>query len=98
MFDKFFACVFDCSLMALMIKRQKHQWRSDTFITKLQQSLELCYKSITPPWMFFTAFKLYKWYQITQSVCIVSVELKKKVKKSITAEFLLHIGAKEQTG
>ena len=25
-------------------------------------------KIITPPWMLFTFFKLYKWYQITQSV------------------------------
>ena len=23
-------------------------------------------KSNTPPWMFFTFFKLYKWYQIAQ--------------------------------
>ena len=25
-------------------------------------------KSNTPPWMFFTFFKLYKWYQITQRI------------------------------
>ena len=25
-------------------------------------------KSITPPWVFFTFFKLYKWDQIVQSV------------------------------
>ena len=24
-------------------------------------------KSNTPPWLFFTFFKLYKWYQIAQS-------------------------------
>ena len=24
-------------------------------------------KSNTPPWVFFTFFKLYKWYQIAQS-------------------------------
>ena len=25
-------------------------------------------KSNTPPWVFFTFFKLYKWYQIAQSI------------------------------
>ena len=25
-------------------------------------------KSNTPPWMFFTFFKLYKWYQIAQRI------------------------------
>ena len=25
-------------------------------------------KSNTPPWVFFTFFKLYKWYQIKQSI------------------------------
>ena len=28
--------------------------------------------SITPSWVFLTFFKLYKWYQITQSVSNVS--------------------------
>ena len=27
-------------------------------------------KSNTPPWVFFTFFKLYKWYQITQRITI----------------------------
>ena len=35
-------------------KREKHPWRSVT-------------KSNTPPWVFFTFFKLYEWYQIAQS-------------------------------
>ena len=31
--------------------------------------MEECYftKSNTPPWVFFTFFKLYEWYQIAQS-------------------------------
>ena len=31
---------------------------------------QICHitKSSTPPWVFFTYFKLYKWYQIAQSV------------------------------
>ena len=39
-------------------KREKHPWRSVTFSTN----------SNTPPWVFLTFFKLYKWYQIAQSV------------------------------
>ena len=35
-------------------KRKKHQWRST--------------KSNTPPWVFFTFLKLYKWYQIAQNI------------------------------
>ena len=42
-------------------KREKHPWKSVTFI-KVED------KSNTPPWVFFTFFKLYKWYQITQSI------------------------------
>ena len=42
-------------------KREKHPWRSVNFckvagFTKIN----------TPPWVFFTFFKLYKWYQIAQ--------------------------------
>ena len=37
-------------------KREKHPWRSVTLNTK----------SNTPPWVFFSFFKLYKWYQIVQ--------------------------------
>ena len=32
--------------------------------------LEKCYFYYTPPWMFLTFLKLYKWYQIAQSVLI----------------------------
>ena len=43
-------------------KRQKHQWKSVTF-SKVAGS-----KSNTPPSVFFMFFKLYKWYQIAQSI------------------------------
>ena len=29
-------------------------------------------KSNTPPWVFFTFFKLYRWYQIAQNITFVS--------------------------
>ena len=41
-------------------KREKHLLRSRL-------------KSNTPPWVFFTFFKLYKWYQIAQSITYSSL-------------------------
>ena len=42
-------------------KREKYPRRSVTFSKVVGQSN-------TPPWVFFTFFKLYKWYQIIVSV------------------------------
>ena len=39
-------------------KREKHPWTSVNFSTKIK----------IPPWVFFTFFKLYKWYQIAQRI------------------------------
>ena len=44
-------------------KREKHPWRSVNFCTKIN----------TPPWVFFTFFTLYKWYQIAQRITIMSI-------------------------
>ena len=43
--------------------REKHPWRNDT----LDEACNFT-KSITPPKVFFTFFKLYKWYEITQRI------------------------------
>ena len=45
-------------------KREKHPWRRITF-SKVSLLLT---KSGIPPWVFFTFFKLHKWYQIAQSI------------------------------
>ena len=46
-------------------KRKKHPWMSVNF------SLACNFTKInTPPWMFFTFFKLYKWFQIAQRTTI----------------------------
>ena len=42
-------------------KHEKHSWRR-VFFSKVAGL------SNTPPWVFFTFFKLYKWYQITQRI------------------------------
>ena len=42
-------------------KHEKHPWRSVNFC-----------KINTPPWVFFTFFKLYKWYQIAQRITNVT--------------------------
>ena len=42
----------------VQFKKQEHPWRSVAFSTK----------SNTPPCVFFTSFKLHKWYQIAQII------------------------------
>ena len=53
---------------ALFKKREKQSWRNVTLV-KLQGKAYNFDKSSTTPWIFFfTLFKLWKWYQIPQSV------------------------------
>ena len=66
----------DLVLFVQLQKREKHPWRSDIFskVAGFSFSLQLqasdCNftKSNTSPWVFFTFFKLHKWYLIVQSV------------------------------
>ena len=46
-------------------KREKPLWRSVTF-SKVEGKAYNFTKSNISPWIFFTFFKLYKWYQIAQ--------------------------------
>ena len=46
-------------------KREKHPWRSATFSNFT--------KGNTLAWVFFTFFKLYKWYQIAQRITYKSL-------------------------
>ena len=56
-----------CYNFVLFKKREKHPWKSVTF-SKLQTETCNFTKSNTPPWMFFTFIKLYKWYHIAQRI------------------------------
>ena len=49
-------------------KREKHPWRSATFSKVFRLKAFTFTKNNTPPWVFFTFFKLYKWYQIAQNI------------------------------
>ena len=49
-------------------KREKHSWRRVTFSTVAAFKACDFTKSNNPPWVFFTFFKLYKWYQIVQKI------------------------------
>ena len=40
----------------------------ESYLVKLQASARTFTKSNSPPWVFFTFFKLYKRYQILQKV------------------------------
>ena len=51
-------------------KREIHPWRGDLFV-KLQALSYNFTKSTTPPRVFFTFFKLDKWYKITHSVSYI---------------------------
>ena len=42
-------------------------------LVKLQASACYFTKNSTPPWMFPTLFKLYKWYQITQIITNIEI-------------------------
>ena len=42
---------------------KKHPWRSVAF-----SKVAVFTKSNIPPWVFFSFFKLYKWYQIAQHI------------------------------
>ena len=44
-------------------EREKSPWRSVAFSKVVN----------TPPWVFFTFFKLYKWYQIAQRITIIFI-------------------------
>ena len=49
-------------------KREKHPWMIVTFRKFCSLKLANFTKSNTPPWVFFTFFKLYEWYQIAQHI------------------------------
>ena len=49
-------------------KCEKHPWRSINFSIKIS----------TPPWVFFTFFKLYIWYQIAQCITFLAMVRKSK--------------------
>ena len=51
----------DLLLFVQFKKREKHPWRSVNFSNNFT-------KINTPPWVFFTFLKLYRWYQIVQNI------------------------------
>ena len=57
-------CAIWCHLYNL--KNVKNTHGGVLILVKLQASPCIFTKIITPPWVFFTLFKLHKWYQIAQ--------------------------------
>ena len=53
--------------------REKLPWRNVTF-----SKVAGFTKSNTPPWVFFTFFKLFKWYQIAQRITSNSIKKSKR--------------------
>ena len=50
-------------------------------LVKLQAESFIFTKSNTPPWVFFTFFKLYRWYQIAQRITFGKKVIKKVIGK-----------------
>ena len=50
------------------LKNIKNNHGGVLLLVKLQLKVCNFTKSSTPPWLLFTFFKLYKWYQIAQSI------------------------------
>ena len=49
------------------LKNAKNTYGGKLLLVKLQAEAFNFTKINTPPWVFFTFFKLYEWYQIAQS-------------------------------
>ena len=58
----------DLVLFAQFKKREKKNHEVVLILVKLQASAYNFTKINTPPWFFFTFFKLYKWHQIAQRI------------------------------
>ena len=52
------------------LKNVRNTHRGVLLLVKLQASACNFTKSNTPPWVFFTFFKLYKWHQIAQRITV----------------------------
>ena len=52
--------------------RQKNKYEVDSFVEK-QKACNFT-KINTPPWVFITFFKLYKWHQIAQRITYIAYE------------------------
>ena len=53
------------------LKNAKNIHGGVLLLVKLQANAYIFTKSSTPPWVFFMSFKLYKWYQMEQSIIIL---------------------------
>ena len=60
-------CVARFGTICTIKKREKHPWSSVNFSKVVGLTCNFN-KINTPPWMFFTFFKLYKWYQTAQRI------------------------------
>ena len=67
--QKLIICDALCDLVPFVQfkKSEKHSW-GELILVKLQASVCIFTKINTPPWVFFTFFKLHKWYQIAQRI------------------------------
>ena len=67
-------CVAQFGIVCTILKNVKNTHGEVLLLGKLECTFT---KSITPPWVFFTFFELYKWYQIAQKRHIFTCQIGK---------------------
>ena len=78
--SKKFDALRDSVLLVQFLKHEKHPWRSVT--GRCVIFIRIAGFSNTPPWTFFTFFKICYWYQILQSAS--------NIKKASETPSLIH--------
>ena len=68
------------------LKNVKNTHEGVLILVKLQASACNFTKINTPPWVFFTFFKLHKWYQIAQRITYCDTSIVFQVKDSDTTD------------
>ena len=78
--SKIFLCSHNHNLFALILRVKLHFKNTNeirfaqfgaicTILKTWKRPIEACYtQRNTPPWVFYTFFKLHKWYQIAQNI------------------------------
>ena len=64
------------------LKNVKNTHGRVLLLVKLQAEACNLSKSNTPPWVNFTFFKLYKWYQIAERITYLDVDTKREMLKN----------------
>ena len=74
------------------LKNMKNSHGGVLLLVQLQASVSNFTKSNTPPWLFFTFFKLYKSYQLAQRTTFIPPDYKWSASASMIKPLLSNLG------